>query len=444
MAAGHLNRVLGQVRNALGRQDAMGMADAELLERYVRQQDDMAFEALVRRHGPMVLGVCRRVLANAADAEDAFQATFLVLVRKAPTLRSPALVGNWLHGVACRTAQEALKAARRRRVKESAVIPRAEPPEDPWAELRLVLDQELTRLPTKYRAVLVLCDLEGKTRNEAANALGCPEGTVASRLAGARATLARRLGRYRMGISAATMTGLLLPGASGSIPASLLAGTLQAARLWAADSVAAGGVISAEVAVLTKGVLKTMFWSKIKTAVAVIFVVCLLGGGVTAGIFSYPAQAGQQEKAPPAAELKNGGAANAEPQGRGGRQEDVRWADFQRGLKELQGQIRSLTAEVQALRKELRPQAARRAARSEFKMFSLKYAEAGELSKILYELLRNRTAHNDAQKGTPLRFGTHQKSNALLVVGSPEDLELVEAIITRLDVESAERVKKGQ
>src|SRR5262249_12586006 len=148
----------------LVRQEVAGMADGDLLRRYLLHRDEAVFEALVRRHGPMVMGVCRRVLHNLHDAEDAFQATFLVLVRRASTLRSPGMVGNWLYGVAYRTALEARKTAAKRRAKEAKVVPRTESPRDAWADLRPVLDQELDRLPDKYRAVIVLCDLEGKTR----------------------------------------------------------------------------------------------------------------------------------------------------------------------------------------------------------------------------------------------------------------------------------------
>src|SRR6516225_11621793 len=143
-----------------------GTKDGDLLDLYVRQRDEAAFEALVRRHGPMVLGVCRRIAGNAHDAEDAFQATFLVLVRKATTIRPAGMVGNWLHGVAQRTALEARRSAAKRRAKEAQVAPRTETPDDSLAHLRRILDQELTRLPDKYRSVLVLCDLEGSTRKE--------------------------------------------------------------------------------------------------------------------------------------------------------------------------------------------------------------------------------------------------------------------------------------
>ena len=147
MGATNLNKVIEQLRSVCDKHAADGITDAELWKRYVNDGDEAAFELLVRRHGPMVFAVCRRVLHNVHDAEDAFQATFLVLVRRASGLRSPAQLGNWLYGVAYRTALHARAAARRRQAKEAAVIAPTTTTEDSWGELRTVLDQELQRLP---------------------------------------------------------------------------------------------------------------------------------------------------------------------------------------------------------------------------------------------------------------------------------------------------------
>ena len=193
MAAGQMDKLVEYIRRVASKHDAAGRLDGDLVKRYVTGKDEAAFQTLVRRHGPMVLGVCRRVLRNHHDAEDAFQATFLVLVRKAATLRSPAMIGNWLYGVAHRTAWHARKCIAKRRVKEAEVIAPTEMPDHAWADLRPVLDEELARLADKYRVLLVLCDLEGRTRKEAATLLGIPEGTVATRLTQARAMLAKRL-----------------------------------------------------------------------------------------------------------------------------------------------------------------------------------------------------------------------------------------------------------
>jgi RNA polymerase sigma factor (sigma-70 family) len=295
MAAGQLSKVVEQLRRVVVNPDAAELLDGELLKRYIQEQDATAFEALVRRHGPMVLGVCRRVLHNPHDAEDAFQATFLVLVRKASGLRSPGMVGNWLYGVAYRTALEARAAAARRRAKEAKVLPPTETSEDIWADLRPMLDQELQRLPEKYRAVIVLCDLEGKTRKEAARQLGWPEGTVASRLASARKMLAHRLSRHRLAISGGILAALLSQNASASVPAFVIASTLKAANLLAAGQAAASGGISVKVAALAEGVLKTMLLSKLKIALAVLLAVAVVGCGLS--LVGYNLQAADQVEA---------------------------------------------------------------------------------------------------------------------------------------------------
>jgi len=280
MATAQLSKVIEHLRSVLGGQDAEGLGDGDLLRLYVRHRDEAAFEALVRRHGPMVMGVCRRVLHNSHDTEDAFQATFLVLVRKASTLRSPGMVGNWLYGVAYRTALEARKLAAKRQEKEAKVLPRPETPEDTWADLWPVLDQELERLPEKYRAVIVLCDLEEKTRKEAAQQLGCPLGTVASRLSSARVVLAKRLGRHGVTVSGGLLGVLLSQNAWACVPNSALSSTIKAASLFAAGKAAAAGLISAEVATLTERVMKAMVLSTVKTALVVIVTVFGLGTGV--------------------------------------------------------------------------------------------------------------------------------------------------------------------
>src|SRR5205823_6469758 len=170
-----IQHLLADVAPAAG-----GMTDGELLARFLRSRDEDALAALVQRHGPMVWGVCRRLLHSHHDAEDAFQATFLVLLRKAASVVPREMVSNWLYGVAHQTARKARATAAKRRARERQVGQMPEPvvtEQGLWRELRPVLDQELARLPDKYRVALVLCDLEGKTRKEAARQLGCPEGT---------------------------------------------------------------------------------------------------------------------------------------------------------------------------------------------------------------------------------------------------------------------------
>ncbi len=180
------------------------LTDGELLERFVRQHEEAAFAALVQRHGPMVLSVCQRVLRHSQDADDAFQATFLVLAQKAHRLRRPGLLANWLYGVAYRTALHARQHAARRSEREREAAKRivlSDDPERKRLALRRVLDEELHRLPEKYRAPLVLCYLEGKTNKEAARLLGWPSGSMAHRLARGRDLLRKRLEARLVGLT---------------------------------------------------------------------------------------------------------------------------------------------------------------------------------------------------------------------------------------------------
>ncbi len=307
MTTGPLSGVLRHLRGAALPQDGGPMTDGQLLEGFITRRDEAAFQALVRRHGPMVLGVCRRVLHHAQDAEDAFQAAFLVLARKANAIGRRELVGNWLYGVAYRAALE-VKAARRR-VRERQVSAMPEPEAvaraEVWPDLRPVLDQELNRLPDKYRVAVVLCDLEGRTRREVARQLGVPEGTLSGRLTTGRRMLAGRLTRHGFALSSGALAAVLSPGAaSAGVPAPLLISTVKAAMRVAAGPAAATGVISAKVAALTEGVLKAMLLMKLKTATTICLAVGVLAAG--AGLLSHHALAaqaaeGKGEARPPAA-----------------------------------------------------------------------------------------------------------------------------------------------
>src|SRR5258708_28916467 len=205
MAIQPMSGVIRYLRRAVAR-DGDERTDGQLLESFVRQRDEAALAVLVRRHGPMVWGVCRRLLRSHHDAEDAFQATFCVLVRKGPTIREKEMVGNWLYGVAHQTAVRMRTTAAKRSARERQVTDMPEPAaaeQEFWNDLRPLLDRELSGLPDKYRVLIVLCDLEGKTRKEVARQLGLPEGTIAGRLARARAMLAKRLNRDGLVISGA-------------------------------------------------------------------------------------------------------------------------------------------------------------------------------------------------------------------------------------------------
>ncbi|WP_246196657.1 sigma-70 family RNA polymerase sigma factor [Aquisphaera giovannonii] len=205
-----------------------GLDDGTLLGRFVESRDESAFEQLVRRHGPMVLAVCRRILANEHDAEEAFQAAFLVLALRGASVIPRGSVGHWLHGVATRTALKLRVASARRRARErsaAVAIDAAVAPWDDRRELAGLLDEELARLPARYRAAVVLCDLEGQSRSQAASRLGWAEGTVASRLARGRKLLAGRLTRRGVAISAGGLAAWLAGevGASTLIPMPRLA-----------------------------------------------------------------------------------------------------------------------------------------------------------------------------------------------------------------------------
>jgi RNA polymerase sigma factor (sigma-70 family) len=280
-----MNNVIRHFRRAALLQDGAGLTDGELLDQYLRRRDEDAFEALVRRHGPMVLGVCRRVLGNEADAEDAFQATFLVLVRKAASIVPRSLVGNWLYGVAHNTAlkAKAMNSKRRTRKRQAGQMPRPEPSGEDWQQLHAVLDEELSRLPEKYRAPLVLCELEGKTLKEAAQHLGWPQGTVAGRLSRARARLGQQLARRGLALAGGTLTTALVQStASACVPRLLVDSTVKAASSFAAGSAAPAGVVSAKVAALTQGVVKAMLLTKLKTVAGTVVLVGALVGGMGA------------------------------------------------------------------------------------------------------------------------------------------------------------------
>ena len=255
--------------------------DAELLAQFIDCRDEGAFAALVRRHGPMVLGVCRRLLPNEADAEDVFQATFLILALKATSVAPREMVAAWLHGVARQVALRARRSNARRAARERqvAMMPASEsvPRDDHWDDLLPVLDRELSHLPERYRMVLVLCDLEGVTRQEAARQLGLPEGTVNSRLSRARAILVKRLTRHGMILSAGTLVAVLSQNATACVPASVAALTVKVAVLTATGNAVTTNAISANVAALTHGMGQAMLATKFKLMTAVVLMLGTLG-----------------------------------------------------------------------------------------------------------------------------------------------------------------------
>ncbi len=230
---------------------ADNLPDRELVERFTTQRDEDAFAALVRRHGPMVLRVCQRVLHDAHAAEDTFQAVFLVLSRKAASLRRADSVGCWLHGVAYRLALKArTQLVRQRRHEGRAAIEKHI--EDPLAELTVreaqaIVDEELARLPEKYRAPLILCCLEGRTRDETARHLGWSAKLVKSRLEQGRERLRSRLSRRGLTLPAALVATLLMEQAApAAISAALLRAAVQSAITWPTNGLASPAVLLAE------------------------------------------------------------------------------------------------------------------------------------------------------------------------------------------------------
>jgi RNA polymerase sigma factor (sigma-70 family) len=335
------NRLIEHLNVALPRPGGDDASDAQLLERYIASRDVASFAAMIERHGPMVWGVCRRLLAGHQDAEDAFQATFLVLVRKAASVLPRQMLGNWLHGVARQTAIKARAMAHRRSIRECQVNVMPESvtiPPEPWRDVQAVLDDELSRLPQRYRAVVLLCDLEGKTRKEAAQQLGVPIGTIAGWLSRARAMLAKRLTRRGVSLSGVSLaTALVQYEASARVPASLGSSTIEIASRFAAGSLAAGAV-RASVSLLTEGVLRSMLLSKLKVALAIVLAVGVVGTGITGLAIS--ATAGEEPKPKGTPEPK-GGKLIAEPAGP------------PPDLHQLKQEVDRLRGEVDALKKQV-------------------------------------------------------------------------------------------
>jgi RNA polymerase sigma factor (sigma-70 family) len=269
-----MQTLIVRIRRAMLSREAAARTDAELLDAFIQTRDDAAFAALVRRHGPMVLGVCRRILGRPHDAEDAFQATYLVLARKAASVRPREMVANWLHGVARRVALRArtLAAKRHTRERQVAAMPEPKAPsQDLWHDLRPIIDEELARLPDIYRLPILLCDLEGKSIKEAMGQLGWPQGTVAGRLARGRKQLAARLTRRGVALSGSAVAATLVQHASATVPDVLIETTAASAVSFAAGSMGSAA-LPATVLALAKGAINMMVVSQLKVPTMVIAV----------------------------------------------------------------------------------------------------------------------------------------------------------------------------
>jgi RNA polymerase sigma factor (sigma-70 family) len=299
MAEPRTHLIVRQVRRAVLRESRDSSSDSLLLQSFITERDEAAFEALVQRHGPMVWGVGQRVLRNPHDTEDVFQATFLVLARKAATVSPREKLANWLYGVAFQTAVRARCARARRQMRERQVANMPEPVArdlDLWDELQPLLDQEIARLPARYREVVVLCDLQGRTRREVAGQLRIAEGTVASRLTTGRKILAKRLARYLPAVSGGTLASILSQNVSSAgVPHAAVSAAVHAANLVGLGQPVGG--VSANVAALVEGIITAMFLKKLKAVTVVLLLLPVLALGLIA--FGVPLLAHQLPDAGP-------------------------------------------------------------------------------------------------------------------------------------------------
>jgi RNA polymerase sigma factor (sigma-70 family) len=309
MPQGTLSSFLQMLRRVAARYARVEHEDAELLARFVRQCDEAAFEVLVQRHGPMVWSVCRRLLTRTEDAEDVFQATFVVLLRRAGSIRDASRLGNWLYGVAYRVAVRARARAARRaaREKQGTMAEPAALAADTATDWQHLLHEEVFRLPEKYRRPIVMCYLNGQTNEEAAAALGWPVGTVKGRLNRARELLRVRLGQRGVCLSAAALVGALSAARlDAAVPPLLMQSTLTGAT----NGMTAG--ISPHALTLSKGVMQTMFWNKCATIGMALAVLALLAAGTALSYYGLSAAA-QDRAASGAAPAAQTPPARAEP-----------------------------------------------------------------------------------------------------------------------------------
>jgi RNA polymerase sigma factor (sigma-70 family) len=296
---------LRQLRRIIVAQCPSNLADDELLRQFIGERDEMAFALLVRRHGSMVLGVCGNVLRHQQDAEDVFQATFLLLARKADTIRKHQSLSSWLHGVAYRLALKTRTQNNRRHAHEQTALPtqRLEFGDDlSVRESRVLLHEEMNRLPEKYRAVLLLCYWEGKTRDEAAARLGMTPDALKKRLERARNLLGSRLTRRGLAPTVALFTWLISEnGARAAVSSLLIQNTAQAAVAFAStQSVAVGASTTA--VTLAQGAIRMMLLTKCFTILLTLLAV--IGGGTAIGYAGYGALAGNQPDTVPVVVLQ--------------------------------------------------------------------------------------------------------------------------------------------
>lgn len=275
-----MRKVIGVIRRLAESGRHSLSTDDELLDRFLDGRDEQAFAEIVERHGPMVFGVCLRLLSHRQSAEDAFQATFLTLVKKGHTIRQRRSLSFWLYRVAYRLSLS--QRSRLNRHPEQSLteeIPVNDPHDAAWHEIRATVDAELHRLPPRYRSVMILCALEGKTYDEAARELGCPKGTVAIRLLRAREILKRRLVRRGLVAGAGGLAAhAAIPQALAAVPAGLAAATLAAA-VAVAQGAAIASVVSLAVASLVRAAGRDLWQEKCKNLVMAIAALGVIGTG---------------------------------------------------------------------------------------------------------------------------------------------------------------------
>jgi RNA polymerase sigma factor (sigma-70 family) len=334
--------ILERLRHTAAVRCALPMADYDLLQRYVSYRDEVAFAELVRRHGPMVMGLCWRLLRHRQDAEDAFQAAFLVLARKAGSIRKRASLASWLHCVAVRAATRLRTANGRRHARQAPlgdVVPMACPEDLTLWETQHVLDEELGRLPNRYRAPLLLCCVQGRTRDEAAQQLGWSLGVLRGRLERGRELLRARLARRGVALAVALLPLSAVGAGQAPMLPALLASTVRAALGPAHASAAA---VSARAAALAQGVIQAMFLAKVKVVAVGLLVLAFLGTG--AGVVTFRAQAQDSRLSPVAQRIRE----DAQPPRR-----EPTVAELQREIDRLRLELEQARHLLQLANKEI-------------------------------------------------------------------------------------------
>lgn len=295
------NRLLQNLRDFIRRQGGSGgVTDGQLLERFLSERDEMAFEVLVWRHGPMVLALGRRVLGNEHDAEDVLQATFLTLVRKGGTIGKSESLSSWLYKVAYRIALRSQARMAKTRADSRLVedVPAPEPDESVWRELRPLLDAAIERLPEKYRTAIVLCDLQGKTYREAAEQLGCTASAISTRVTRARQMLRKRLAHHGLSVTIGVLSAALAQRTAAALSAPLTAATVRAAASFLREG-STTAIVSASIAELVEGACQTM--SMTRFHLVMILAVAAGTVAVGAGILAHREQPSAPAEPPPTA-----------------------------------------------------------------------------------------------------------------------------------------------